>query len=154
MLNAQLLTQMATGLPRLVVIGVCVGIFLAALYNAYQKSVPGGLVRALLRAEALSPESAKSPQELGLRALALLSFELEHNTMLRRFVMEVQGEDGSLRYYIPQEQKYAADTRFEQGGNPVPALIIVGVLCALLAVGLLFGLPVIEQIIDNMTNKQ
>ena len=60
----------------LLILGICVGIVLSSLYTLYQRSVPGSLVRALLHAAALSPDSAKTLAELDLSKKGLLGFEL------------------------------------------------------------------------------
>lgn len=140
----------ARSTARLVIIGLCIGIFLAALYSVYQRTVPGGIVRALLKAEALSPEAAKSLAELGLGRNPLCSFEIKRNAMLGRFLRAVDGEEGEEpRYYIPEEQKYAADVRFERGGNPVVTLVLSAVGSLALAVILCKGLPVVLGIVDG-----
>ena len=130
------------------ILAVCIGVILAALYNFYVRSVPGGVVRALLAAEALSCESAKSVQELGLSRLA--TFELTHNAVLRRLISSVTGEEGDeVRYYIPEEQKYRAEVRFESRGNGVVGLLIT--VAVTLAAGLLVSklLPWFLGIIDK-----
>lgn len=130
------------------ILAVCIGVILAALYNFYVRSVPGSVVRALLAAEALSEESAKSVQELGLSRLA--AFELTHNAVLQRLISSVTGEEGGeVRYYIPEEQKYRAEVRFESRGNGVASLLITAVVT--FAAGLLVSklLPWFLGIIDK-----
>ncbi len=67
----------------------CIGIALAALYNFYQRAVTGGVVRALLRAEAFSPERAKTAKELGLADKPFSFFELTRGVTLRHVICRV-----------------------------------------------------------------
>ncbi len=131
------------------VYGICGGIALASLYLFYQKSVPGSLVRALLKAEALSPETAKPLDDLGLRFLELLSFELHHSLALRKLVHVKESEEGPL-YYIPEELKYRAELQFEKKGSEILRLILTVLLSAALAVLLLKSIPFALSIIDSV----
>jgi len=133
-------------LLTLLVYGICGGIVLAALYTLYQKGVPGGLVRALLKAEAHSPETAKTLGELNLGFLRLLRFELRHNLILQKTVTAV-GEGENTRYYIDKDLKYRAEGRFEQKGNGAVALILTILLSCLLGILLFLLIPVVLSMI-------
>jgi hypothetical protein len=141
------------------IIAACIGIVLAALYNFYQRSVPGSVVRAILRAEALSPEKAKTAEELGLGKKPLCLWELMRGTTLRRvirFVGDEQGQselrsaqNGQTRYYIPEQSKYRAELRFDKKGNGVVALVLIALLSAVLAFLLIKLLPWFLSILDS-----
>lgn len=73
-----------------VVIGVCLGVILAALYNFYVRRVPGGVVRLLLERGATSPETALSAAELGLLNKPFSLWELMRGISLRRLVRTVE----------------------------------------------------------------
>ena len=175
-----------------VILALCLGILLAALYTFYQRRVPGGLVRAILKAGALSPESAKTLAELGCGKSRLIAFELRHNAMLKRLVhtvgttdadaaaaaaagadaAEITGAtDGSdtaavktpvaaaagadaakaqPRYFIPEEDKYRADVRFDKEGNGVAGLLITAALTVLVAVLLIRLFPHLLAVIDKV----
>ncbi|MBQ8357604.1 MAG: hypothetical protein IJX39_07330 [Clostridia bacterium] len=153
----------ARAMVRNIIIGFCIGILIAALYAFYQKSVPGAIVRSLLGAEALSPESAKTLAELGLERNPFIRFELKHNGMLRKVVFrapsgaeEEQNADTDApdpqadRFYIPEELKYRAELRFEKKGNGVPGLVLTAVLTLALSVLLIRLLPAFLGMIDNL----
>ena len=72
---------------RNVILAFCIGILLACLYTLYQKLVPGGIVRAILKAQAHTPEAAKTLTELGLDKNPLYRFELRRNTVLKKTVL-------------------------------------------------------------------
>lgn len=142
----------ARATARNIILGLCIGIILAALYAAYQRGVVGKPVRALLRAEALSPDSAKSLSELGLAGNPFVCFELAHNRVLKSLIRELPaaGDEEEPRYYIPEELKYRADVRFDAKGNGVAALILTAAVAAGLALALIALLPGFLSIIDNL----
>ena len=142
----------------LIVMAVWLGVVLAALYNFYMRHVPGSAVRALLAAGALSPESAKTAEELQLSRLARR--ELIFGSVLSRIVRYVGDEpaedgtcaprDATARYYIPEEQKYRAEIRFESKGNGTVGLILTAVLGFGLALLVIRLLPWFLGVIDNI----
>ena len=144
--------EAAASMATTIIYALCIGIFIAALYAAYQRGVVGKPVRALLATEALSPEQAKTLAELGLDKNPFILFEIDRNTMLGRFIKRVEPQDdGELpRYYIPEELKYDADVRFEAKGNGVAALVITAIVSVVLAFALNALLPGFLTIIDNL----
>jgi len=141
----------ARATARTVILALAIGIVLAALYNFYLKAIPGGVVRALLRAEAHTDASAKTLADLGLGRNPLYGFAAAHDPALRRVLRRTQGEEGEgERYYIPEEEKYRADVRFEAKGNGVVSLIISIVVAFAIAVLLIKLLPAILGVIDGI----
>ena len=146
---------------RNVILGFCIGILVASLYMLYQKLIPGGIIRAILRAEAFTAESAKSLAELGLDKNPLYRFELRHNAMLKKLVLcasEQKGDgdnaDSSTeqeqRFYLPEEEKYRAEIRFDKKGNGVAGLLITAVLTVGLAILLIKLTPAVLGMVDNL----
>ena len=133
---------------RNIILAFCVGIILAAAYMFYQKQVPGAVVRAILRAEAFSAESAKTASELGIDRKRLLCHELERNTTLQRLIRTVEA-DGEVRHYIPEELKYRAEVRYEAKGNGLFGLIFTIVATIALGIAVIKLLPGILSIFDN-----
>ena len=150
---------------RNVILGFCIGILLASLYMLYQKLVPGAIVRAILRAEAHTSETAKTLAELGLDKNPLYRFELRHNAMLKKIVLcasaQKSNEDESTddaaenaaqqeRFYITEEAKYRAELRFDKKGNGVLGLVLTAVLTVVLAILLIKLTPVVLGMVDNL----
>lgn len=150
-----------------VILAFCIGILLASLYMLYQKLVPGNIVRAILKAEAHTPESAKTLTELGLDKNPLYRFELRRNTVLRKTVLRVseQGSDESEsetasedtenveqeeRFYISEEEKYRAEVRFDKKGNGIAGLVLTAVLTVALAILLIKLTPAVLGMIDHL----
>lgn len=149
---------------RNVILGFCVGILLASLYMLYQKLIPGGIVRAILRLEAHTPEAAKTLGELGLDKNPLYRFELRHNVALKKLVLcaseqkpnepeaEVKEAQSAAeeRFYIPEEKKYRAELRFDKKGNGVAGLLLTATLTVVLAILLIKLTPAVLGMVDNL----
>ena len=143
----------------MLIIAICVGVVLAALYNFYIRRVPGGVVRLLLSRGALSPESALSAEELGLLEKPFSLWELLRGISLRHIVCAVQesetdGEEAEInaqtRFYIPEDKKYRAEIRFEQKGNGAMGLAITCGLSVVLCIALIKLIPVVLALIDGI----
>lgn len=143
---------------RTVILAFCVGILVAALYSFYQKQVPGAIVRAILRAEAFSPEAARTAAELGLDKNPLLRFELSHNRVLRSLLRTVEpntaetptDEAPAPRYYIPEDLRFRAEIRFDKQGSGLMSLVLTVVLTVVLGILLIKLLPVLLSIVDKI----
>ncbi len=161
-----------------VIWAIFAGFAIAVLLSYYHKTYTGETVRRLLKKEAFSEQSALTLKELGLSSSRLRTLSLEDGKLLRRYV-EITGPEeavtepdkkkrkgifgflfpsakkhsydfDSVRLYIPEEKKYAADARFEQKGtiSPVALAVILALLFAS-AVAVTVFLPDILQIADN-----
>ena len=152
---------------RNVILAFCIGILIASLYMLYQKLVPGNIIRAILKAEAHTPEAAKTLTELGLDKNPLYRFELRHNATLKKMVLRASeqapnenGNDpanknaeniaGEERFYISEEEKYRAEIRFDKKGNGVAGLVLTAVLTVVLAFLLIKLTPAILGMIDTL----
>jgi hypothetical protein len=143
---------------RTVILAFAVGILLASLAAFYHKNVPGAIVRSILRASATDPENAKTLEELGLSKNFFFRYELRHNVTLKKLIIAVTSvektENGEeeytvTRYYIPEEKKFIADTRFEKKGSGPAGLLLGILLIAALTVLLIRLVPVVLSIIDT-----
>jgi hypothetical protein len=139
-----------------IIIAICVGVILAALYNFYIRRVPGGVVRLLLSRGALSPETALCAEELGLVDHPFALWELLCGVTLRHVVCAVRDEsedaesvNAKTRFYIPEDKKYRAESRFEQKGNGAVGLAVTCVLAVVLGILLIKLLPVVLAMVDN-----
>ena len=55
-----------------------------------------------------------------------------------------------MHYYIPEDLKYVADVKFEKKGTGVHTLLLAFILVSALAIALLFLIPELLQMFDNM----
>ena len=74
-----------TSLP-MIIIGIFIGLALAAFASVFNKRVLGDYVRELLREEALSAESAKTLAELGYERKSVIRYSVRKGVNLRRVV--------------------------------------------------------------------
>ncbi len=140
-----------------IIIAICVGVILAALYNFYIRRVPGGVVRLLLSRGALSPETALSAEELGLLDHPFALWELLCGVSLRHVVCAVsdgaenaeENADAKTRFYIPEDKKFRAEARFEEKGNGVIGLAVTCALAVALGIVLIKLTPVVLAMVDN-----
>lgn len=71
---------------RIIIFGICMGLMLAAFGAVFNKRVLGDIVRKILKAEAFSPDSALTLEELGLVKKPIARFAVRKSTSLRRVV--------------------------------------------------------------------
>lgn len=114
---------------RNIVIGFLFGMILAAIFSAYNRNVNGKFIRVLLQKEAFSPEKALTLRDCGLfcnpsvrrdlirgGALAKLTKCVERETLEEADRLTFRPDFMTARFYIPEDLKYRAETRFEQKG--------------------------------------
>ena len=71
---------------RIMILGLCIGLSLAAFGAVFNKRILGDIVRKILKAEAFSPESALTLEELGLVDKPFAHFAVKKSTSIRRVV--------------------------------------------------------------------
>ena len=147
-----------------VILAICAGVILAALYNFYIRQVPGGVVRLLLSRDALSPEKALSAEELGLLNKPFSLWELMRGITLRRLLAIAPGSaeeeesadneeapiTAKTRFYIPEDKKERAEIRFNQEGNGVLGLVLTCVLSVVLGFLLLKLIPLALSMMEGI----
>ena len=134
-----------------IILALAIGAVLASLLMLYHQSVPGSLVRALLRAEAHSPEKALTLADLGLDR-ALIRLELHRGAVTKKFVLATEAADGEgeSRYYIPEELRYRAAVRYEKKGNGPISVLLTAALALAMAFLLTRLIPLALGMIDSM----
>lgn len=164
-----------------VVLGIFGGIIIAAGVVVYDKNVLGDFVRKIIYDGCLSPETAKTLEELGYARNGGVKASLKSPNKLGRVVHSVEKEEyergveeakaayvaehGSDEgffmpeyridvyndhFYIPDEEHYRAEIRFENRGSGWGAFILVTILSVIAAGAVCFLLPDILQLVDNM----
>ncbi len=170
------LTENALFSVPLIVIGIFVGIAIALFASVFTKRVLGGMVRKLLAEEALSADSAKTLDELGLGSHVLLCHAVKGNVSLRR-VVYCREEDQFLQeqeeqkqaspspkkfkskpfrvdpkmhhFYIPEEQKETAAAKFQEKGTSIVSLCVLLIVLVVLLTVILFALPKLMEWFDK-----
>ncbi|MBO5883079.1 MAG: hypothetical protein J6Q78_01580 [Clostridia bacterium] len=81
--------------PKLIIVGLFIGLAIAGFGMVYNKKILGGFVRKLLSEEILSEEKATTLSEIGYEKKALIKRALRTNHALKHVVVCVQEE----KYY-------------------------------------------------------
>lgn len=159
------------------ILGMMIGISLAAIVIVYERQHLGCVARALLKAEAQDEESAKTLAELGCEWMILVKRSLRRrDSALRkliRYVGEPDEQDelpdevtgkrekkrlvltemidfSTTRFYIPPALRDRAAIRYEEKGSDWRALVLTVVVC-IVGGGLLIRLlPVLLRVADNV----
>lgn len=156
-----------------IIIGLFVGFSLAAIGAVFNKRIHGRFVKTLLREECLSPESARSLPELNYADKLTVRYAVKRSVNLRRVVRcreeeehkrsltqtdEASGKKDAQpfkidpdkhHFYIPEDMKYMADTKFETKGNSWLGAIVCTVL---LLVGLVVALMLLPKLLSILND--
>lgn len=139
-----------------VILAIAIGILIAGIMLIYNRRVTARPIRALLKAEALTPGTAKTAAELGLKPSAFRPVRDPYGGMRRsvRVILadgteadgKLTAEDlGTARYYLPDDLKYAAEVRYDAKHTAWPVMIVV-VIAVLIAAYLC--IKYIPQLLD------
>ena len=164
-----------------VVLGICVGIIVAAAMACYDKNRLGAFVRAIVREQALCPDRAMTLSDLGFAGNRAVRTSLRSSNKLGRIVHSVEkdaydaqvaaareayvaehGNDEGFfmpqyrmdvnndHFYIPDEEHYRAEVRFDNRGSGWRAFMLVCIVAVMAAALICFLLPDMIQLVDNM----
>jgi len=109
--------------------GLFIGVILAVLAVAYNKLILGRFVKALIKAEAVHPNFAKSFEQLNIKKTFMLAYALRNKGMLRKVVYEPEDADMKGHFYIPEDKLYRAGRVY--GGKDVDLLMVAAVIIVL-----------------------
>ncbi|MBE6694325.1 MAG: hypothetical protein E7589_06145 [Ruminococcaceae bacterium] len=166
---------------QIIVLGIFLGIVISTVFVVYDKRKLGGFVRQVISEGCLSPEKAKTLDELGYlkdpavrgnlkrggvlsRAVKCVERDkfLEDVEFMREKYIEKNGSDKGFRepefridlenahFYIPDEEHYRAELRFDQKGTGWRSILLVILISVVGAVLVCFLLPEMLQLVDNM----
>ena len=164
-----------------VILGICIGIIIAAAMACYDKNRLGSFVRTIVKEQALWPEKAQTLYDLGYARNGAVKASLRSPNKLGRVVRCVEkdtydaqvaeareayiaqhGSDEGFfmpqyrlnfdndHFYIPDEEHYRAEVRFDNQGSGWRAFILVCIVAVISAALICFLLPDMIQLVDNM----
>lgn len=164
-----------------VVLGIFVGIIVAAGFACYDKNRLGAFVRKLVKEQCLWPDKAQTLSELGFLRNGGVKASLRSPNKLGKivhcvekeaydqqveearaaYVAEHGSEEGFFmpqyrldfendHFYIPDDEHYRAEVRFEEKGSGWRAFVLVVIVAILGAALVCFLLPDMLQLVDNM----
>ena len=145
-------TEQTANIVNTIIPALIWGIIIASVATVFCRRVVGEFVRTLCKKEALSPEGAVTLMETGLFRSTIIRRELCRSAFLRKVVfcreeqefLSEKGKDATYKidftkdhFYIPEDLKYRAETRFNQKGSTwiyvlitvVLVPVVVGLLC-------------------------
>ncbi len=157
-------------------VGAGVGIGAVATY--LRRDVVGKAARILLKREADTPEKALTLAEMGCEKNLLIRLALREEGTLRREIVCANAEDypprtpgkfravlrkilsrepelpgkidfTTARFYLPEENKFRAEGRYDAKGQTLPRLILALALIAAVCAGTVFIVPELMQMLDN-----
>ncbi|MBQ4556904.1 MAG: hypothetical protein IJA60_04575 [Clostridia bacterium] len=140
----------------LIIVGLCIGTFLAVCISYYNGDYIGKVVRRLYKSEAFSPEKAKTLTEIDCNSY-LYRRNLTRDTVLAKYVKptsELKGEKDaeSAAFYILEDKKYIADKRFKKSRFGILTIVFAFIICIVVCFALLYIAPDVLQLADNVTN--
>ena len=129
------------------------GIGIAAIYLWYVRSFVGGLVRKLAEIDATSPETAVTLTAIHCRLTPPLRLALREGGALHETVLQTEGSDGQMRYYLSPEKAEMAKAKYRNEGTSVFSLLLV--IGSLVLVGVLFTFlyPKISEFLQGFNNS-
>lgn len=165
----------------MIVIAIAAAIIISSVAAIFNKTVFGNFVRCVIKNEALSPESAKTLEELGYDEKLIIRRGVRKGINLRSVIRCVEEEQYNERarlareeydknpdphkpkfidvpysvdpdndhFYIPEENKYKADMKFDKRGTSWGMFWIVVLLTVIFSVVLLACLPKILDIANE-----
>lgn len=164
-----------------VVLGICVGIIIAAAMACYDKNKLGAFVRTIVKEQALWPDKAMTVYDLGFARNSAVKASLRSPNKLGKivhcvekeaydakvaeareaYIAEHGNEEGFFmpqyrmdfdndHFYIPDEEHYRAEVRFDNEGSGWRAFILVCIVAIVSAALICFLLPDMIQLVDNM----
>ena len=152
---------------EVIIIFAMIGMVVACFMGSFNKGTLGGFVRTLIRNDCLSPSTAKTLGELGYLKNTAVRSSLK-NGYLKKYVNCVEDEQGILRssenkegtvefndahFYIPEEDKYKIEVRFEgKKTNPLTYVIMI-VAAIAITVFLIAILPDILAVLDSFVGS-
>ena len=164
-----------------VVLGICIGIIVAAAMACYDKNRLGAFVRTIVREQALWPDKAqtlydlgfarnsavkaslRSPNKLGkiVRCVEKDAYDAQVAAAREAYVAEHGNDEGFFmpqyrldfendHFYIPDEEHYRAEVRYDNKGSSWRAFLLVLLVAGVCVALLLFLLPDMLQMVDNL----
>lgn len=138
-----------------ILIGLYLGLVIGFIVTIIRKRYLGKVVRAIIKAEAFSPEDAKSPKELGFGNKKLLLYIVRHLSFSNP--IKQAGVDTDKKrpdytnegYYIPENQRYSAEERYSTKGTSIGSVIFWIIFLIPIFLFLRFIIPELLVLFDN-----
>ena len=165
---------------RGIILAIFAGLVIAAGFSVFDKKRLGGLVRKIISEQAFTPETAQTVGQLGYDRSPAVKESLKKGVLSRvvhcverdeyrqayeekrqAYVAE-HGNDKDFfmppyridfendHFYIPDEEHYRAEVRYDHEGSGWRAFVLVILVAIACAAAVCFLLPDMLQLVDNM----
>ncbi len=138
--------------------GVFAGVMLGAASATMDKLYCQRMVKALVEKDAQTPDKALTLSSMDIKGKWYLRHALKAGKPLRKMLhvpehmtaetMPKKIED--IPFYLPEEQRYAAETRFQNGRRPIFNLVLLGGVLLTTVFFVLFAVPELLTMLDNL----
>ncbi len=146
--------------------GICAGIIVGILCSVIHKHFTHAFIKALVKSGCVNEETARTLDELHVGGKWYLQSMLDapHKAM-RRYVVCANEEDAAVkkknsegitiisarkaRFYLPEENRIKAQTRFSEVRKPIFSVLIPSVLIVLASIFTLYAAPELIQMLNN-----
>ncbi len=161
---------------KIVIIGIALGIIIAAGVMIYKRRVLGKVVRALSEANACSPEEAKSLSELDIKTNFFIASSLKSGTLMRMLpsllrdeynarliesfsaekkkgnkIHSFKGAPERDKYYLPKDEAKRSSliSLFSEKGNSAVTFALTVIFCIVAVVVLFEAVPWFLGLLDS-----
>lgn len=146
----------------IIVVGVAVGLLFGIISSVICKSVSGKVVKSLRRLSASDEGSAVTVHDMGLDKNLFLRFVLKPNSALYKAIScvpcftsakETRIDYEKSRFFLPEEKRISAETRFAPEPHPIMTIVLACVLVTAAAFFAIFVIPELLTMLDNFITQ-
>lgn len=164
---------------KTVIIGLYIGFLVGIIISFYNKVYLGSFVRKLVKKEVFSSEKALTLREIGVKNTFFIRKALVKKGTLRRIAEAANEDEvtseverskfskwfrkffrfddepklkydfDKIKFYIPEEKKYAAEIRYEKKGSNPAMFIVMAIALTAVAVIAYIQVPELLTLLDN-----
>ena len=135
--------------------GVYIGIMAGAVYSTVDKLFCTRFLKTLVRQGARTPETALALTTLDIGGKWYLKGALKEGKPLRKMlsIPETAADikkSHEIPFYLPEENQFRAENRFNPGHRPIMTLIIAAAVSLAAVFFVLFAVPELLTMLDNL----
>lgn len=165
---------------QIIIWGLYIGVVLGTLGSILFRVYSGKIIRALINASADGENSAKTLAELGLEKNFLIRKYLRDDSVLRRSVLSCgdtllppsgnkfkifwyetflrtdiprKTNFNTAKFYLPEENRSAAELRFREESHPVRNFILAAAGLLAVTIFVSYALPELLTMLDNFITQ-
>ena len=139
----------------LLVWGMFAGVMIGATIATVDKLFCHRMVNALIQRGAQTPEAAVALADLDIKGKWYLRHALKEGKPLRKMLaipetMTAAAKPAEIPFYLPEENRYRAESRYQNGRRPIMSLLLCGIALLVTVFFVLFIVPELLTMLDNL----